>query len=436
MSKKFWQIMQIILIMMFTSFNYPVKADELKWSKLPFPKTGRYDPVVLLDKKNNRMLVWGGVSLGQRLPEGGVSFAQTELESLDLTTKIWTSLKTSGDKPPAGLYGSGAILDSLRNRIIVFGGVTLSRWSDPEVYYNNLWLLNLTNLVWSKLTPSGTWPSPRASSTAINDISRMIVFGGSSGWRYGIILSGHIGLTRIYPYPCYNELWALDLATLTWSKLNPAGSLPSGRDCSVAIRDAKNNRMIIFGGQNQNCHNENYCVEDLLWSLDLGSLTWSQLHPSGESPSQRFSAGAVYDNIGNMILFGGKYDPEPFVCPEDRFSENNCYSLNLSPGKESWTKLPFEISPSARYGHKMVFEKQQTILFGGQEEQKVEYFLYFLNETWVFKKITTSISLNNLQFTYDGKPKQATVTTNPEGLEVSVTYNNSQQEISRNSQDI
>ena len=80
--------------------------------------------------------------------------------------------------PPAGLQGHSAIYDPVRDRILVFGGYS------ADGLRNDVWELTLSESPsWSLISPSGSPPQARQKHLAVYDPvrDRMIVFGGMTG---------------------------------------------------------------------------------------------------------------------------------------------------------------------------------------------------------------------------------------------------------------
>ena len=235
---------------------------------------------------------------------------------------------------PFARYGHSAIYDPTKQRVIIFGGFTGG-------YANDLWQLDLSTQSWTQLLPSGSKPAARLEHTAIYDPInyRMIVFGGTSGTNL-------------------NDLWQLDLNTLTWTQLAPTGILPSGRFGHTAIYDPTKQRMIIFGGGNQND----------VWQLDLKDMNWSQLFPTGTAPLLRFDHAAIFDpDSYRMIVFGGRTGSS-FL--------NDLWQLDLNT--LSWMRLlPSGGLPGGRYGHTAIYDpaNKRMILFGGVGN-------FYFNDVW------------------------------------------------------
>ncbi len=160
----------------------------------------------------------------------------------------------------------------------------------------------------------------------------------------------------------------------TWTKLNPTGELPIGRDSFSASYDSTNNRMIIFGGIDYygNLYNDVWVLSNAN-GLDSTTPAWTQLNPSPdplyEFPSTRWGHKEVYDNTDNrLIIFGGLDINENTL--------NDVWVLSNANGLDTtipaWTQLtPLADStygfPSNRDYPSVVYNRNNNsmILFGG-----------------------------------------------------------------------
>jgi hypothetical protein len=223
-----------------------------------------YDPV------RDRILVFGGY----------LGFPLNDVWALSLAgSPAWTQLTPSGTLPSARNQHS-AIYDSVRDRMVVFGGY------DNSGRRNDVWALSLAGTpAWTQLTPSGTPPNARFRHRAIYDPvrDRMVVFGGYDG-----------------SFTLNND-WALSLADpLAWTELTPLGTLPSARYFHSAIYDPVRDCMVVFGGYSGSRLND-------VWALSLaGTPAWIELTPSGTLPIARYFHSAIYDPVRDrMVVFGG-----------------------------------------------------------------------------------------------------------------------------------
>ena len=233
------------------------------WSQLApsgTPPSARFDHTAIFDAVNDRMIVFGG------LWSSGVLNDVWEL-SFSGGPK-WTQLAPLGT-PPIARQAHCAVWDSVRSRMIVFGGVGLA-------YRNDVWALSLSGeLRWTQILPDGTLPPGRHAATAIYDPAgdRMIVFGGDY----------HQGSSTI----SLNDTWALFLSgTPAWKQLAPSGTLPRARWNHSAICDPARGRMVVFAG------------EDLPAILnDTWTLTWGTSQVGVEdSRVSRIQLGTPHPN--------------------------------------------------------------------------------------------------------------------------------------------
>ena len=292
-----------------------------------FGHTAIYDPV------RNRMVVFGGFDVGHR----------NEVWILSLSgSPAWSALEPSGSPPP-GRYGHTAIYDSLRDRIVVFGGE-----GEASSYRNDVWVLTLAESPeWSEIHPSGGMPSGRSEHSAIYDSvrDRMIVFGGRD------VSSSH------------NDVWEVTLSgSPAWSELAPSGSSPLERSGHTAIYDATRDRMVVFGGDGRND----------VWALTLsGTPAWTEIEPSGTIPG-RTAHTAFYDAMRDrMVVFGGH---------DNGGYQNDVWALTLSETPAWSALLPSGAPPSVRGHHTAIYDpiRDQMVVFGGHGHGGSSY----RNDAW------------------------------------------------------
>lgn len=307
---------------------------ELAWTQLqpigtlPLPREGHgaaYVPTL------QRMWMFGGVNRGWLEDAWDVSLSGT-IE--------WRQLQP----PPPPLpfpgfverWGHSTVYDPPRDRLILYGGTQ----SDQGAPFGQLWELSLGAPFWRERPPEGQPPSPRFVHTAVLDAKRdrMIVFGGYDG-------------------AFLNDVWALELATTRWTRLQPAGPSPRRRDAHSAIYDPVRDRMLVLGG-----YDGAEALSDL-WSLTFApSEQWTLLSPSGEAPSPRFSHSAIYDPLRDaMIVFGGARGGSVL---------NEIWSLSLSD--LGWTHVVpggLSLGPGGRSGHAMSYDSihGRALVFGGYD---------------------------------------------------------------------
>jgi hypothetical protein len=290
---------------------------------------------------------------------------------------------------PAPRLWHSAVLDTAKNKMIVFGGYTYNLGSPPAApaHFNDVWYLTSAfstgpNLTWQKATTAGTPPNARAGHTAVLDSAnnRMIIFGGFEGSAN----------------PVDNDVWVLENAngvggTPTWVQLSPSGTPPAPRWGHSAVYNPTSNRMIIFGGNNGENQVSHGGVEfNDVWVLENanglgGPPTWIQFISQGNSPiAARDSFSAAYDVTNNiMIVFGGFntitgtfYSDTWILYDADATPSQLCNGVGCWAGPLNTSVHP---PPSARFGQTAFFDaKSNTMhIFGGYNGTNI------LNDDWV-----------------------------------------------------
>jgi hypothetical protein len=253
-----------------------------------------------------------------------------------LATADWFQLN-NGDVGPGERWGHTAIYDATGQRMVVFGGLGCVG-HECGVLFNDTWALDLTSAAWDSLD-EGSGPSKRQDQRAVYDPlrRRMILFGGR-------------GLGDIL----FNDTWAFDLASDTWTRLEDGSAAPSARYASAAVFDEATDRMILYGGDRSGALND-------VWAFHPATNAWERLRTGefGElslQPAGRYFASAVLDPARRrMIVYGG--------CASSSILYRDAWALDLDAA--TWSALPE--APSARYGHAVIFDetRDRMLVFGG-----------------------------------------------------------------------
>lgn len=272
-------------------------AFSLEWKGLSNP-SARRNGGMIIDSLNQRIILFGGDFAHERW--------LNDVWTLPLDTTqgyFWRKLSVSGSPPP-GRSDHSVIYDPGHNRMILFGGLGSGN------IYNDVWALNLTlgNENWELLHPSGTLPSPRLDHYCVYYPERnsMIVFGGAGN------------------YTRFDDVWELTLDDLTWRQISVPGTKPTGRAGGGAMLDRINQRMIIFGGSSlSNYYNE-------VWALNRSAdVSWTQLFPTGNTPGERYDIAFGCDQSRNTFYcFGGGGSSQTY---------NDLYALDLNA--LTWTRI-------------------------------------------------------------------------------------------------
>eukprot|EP00803_Ostreobium_quekettii_P006145 evm.model.scf_58.17 EVM.evm.TU.scf_58.17 scf_58:148652-165934(+) len=146
-----------------------------------------------------------------------------------------------------------------------------------------------------------------------------------------------------------NDCFYLDLETFTWGKVPNDGTGPIPREQSSAVYWQGN--MIVFGGRSSGSR-----LNDL-YVLDLHSWQWSQPATSGTAPAPRQSAALCIGNGNQMFVQGGR----------NNFVLEDLFMLDLM--SKTWSEVPTGgRAPPPRHSHCMAVHKEFLHVFGGYDE--------------------------------------------------------------------
>jgi hypothetical protein len=322
---------------------------------VPSGPVSRGDPAVVLDPATDRMILFGGQTNGNEDagdPGNGDFNDVWRLDKAGGGRLGWTQVKPTAPGPNKAF--ASAVYDPGSNRMIVFGGTNGGCTNDT-------WVLTNANgnggaSAWIQLSTAGGPPPAREHQTAVYDPSSntMTIFAGDN------CFSGQ------------NDVWVLSNAngeggTPTWTQLTPSGSSPSGNEYTTAVYDSTNKVMIVFGGFTEGVQGTD---TNGVWTLSNanglgGAPAWTQLSPSGTLPGPREAHVAVYDQVNNrMTIYGG--NNQNGTVYGDIWVLSDANGLGGSP---AWAQIGQSLSvyPNPRYFASAVYNPNtnKMIIFGG-----------------------------------------------------------------------
>ena len=218
-------------------------------------------------------------------------------------------------------------------------------------------------------------PSKRWGHSAIIYNNSMIIFGGRHLQR---------SLSNIY---------SLDFSSLTWSKMEPIGSIPLGRDSHSAVL-YNNTHMIIFGGNGFTGKFND------LWDFDLNEYKWTKLTTQGKCPCARDGhlSAKIYNKY--MIIYAGLNEKDEVI--------NDLYLLDLE--KKEWKECELINGNllESRDGQSLCLVGELVYLFGGQTGENK-----YGNELFTIKfeidpnfKIKPKAIISEIEINNSIKPKE------------------------------
>jgi N-acetylneuraminic acid mutarotase len=307
-------------------------------------------------------------------------------------TALWTELKPSGDGPSVRA-GQCMVYDAKNDQVIMFGG------TDSTALFADTWAYSPSVNAWKNLNPSGQVPSGRAAMAMVYDPAsgKVVMFGGieknallGDTWIYdpgtnawtevtttGAGPSARGGHAMVYEPATgkvllfggkddsgvLNDTWTFDVATTTWTRLEPANGSPTARyGHAMTVEDATG-KVLVFGGWDSKKY------FDSTWVYDPVANSWTSLDTQGLLPAKRAGHCLVYDPAtGGVIMFGGTSGSS--------FLRDVIY---FDPTTSTWTTAETGSPwPVARNGHSMVYDSASNvlILFGGWDGKT------YFNDLW------------------------------------------------------
>ncbi|KAJ8702368.1 hypothetical protein PTI98_001088 [Pleurotus ostreatus] len=252
--------------------NKPGVVPPTSPSPSPFPRYGHSLPATATPSGD--LFLFGG--LVHELPRNDLYLFSTR----DLSA---TLLQTGGELPSARVGHASALVSSV---LIVWGGDTKAdpKSKPTDKQDDGLYLLNLVSREWTRVTVHGPAPVGRYGHAVAMIGSKFFVFGGQVDRDF------------------LNDLWAFDLNSLrtkaTWELFDPVtADRPAPRTGHVCVTHG--DRILIFGGTDGQYHYND------TWAFDMNTRTWSELQCIGFIPSPREGhAAALVDDV--MYVFGGR----------------------------------------------------------------------------------------------------------------------------------
>jgi hypothetical protein len=178
-------------------------------------------------------------------------------------------------------------------------------------------------------------------------------------------------------YTLYNEVWALDLNTLAFQALSPSGPAPEARSNAAGGVNPLSNELVLFGG-NTSTDGLIFAPKNDVWALDLKTNTWREVTTTGAPPDARlFHAAAIDPKGGALFIYGGG-GANAFQGP----FYTDLWRLDLASG--TWEELHDGKvnAPIGRISPTIAFDgvTGRVLLFGGHDDGAVGN----NNDTWSF----------------------------------------------------
>ena len=306
---------------------------------------------LVYDPDRERLLLYGGYDEEDYL---GDTFSWND--------GMWQEHAGVGAQPEAR-HRHAMALDPVTGEIVLFGGFEehdyLYRWFDDTWVWDGD--------AWREATPTGARPEFRSMPTMVYDVGADAtrLFGGA--W----LVSDSLLNSQVF-----NDLWQLGRGG--WVSLQPAEPLPPRLAAHDMTYDRTRGRAAIYGGATPTAIA--IAAKGDLWSTD--GAAWTRAVPETDRPVSRIFSAIAYDEARDrMVVFGGCRALDAF---------GNCSSFVDDTWEWDgldWTRVDPMIAPSARAGHRMVYDPvtDAVTLFGGCTEfNLMESCTEAADDTWLW----------------------------------------------------
>ena len=202
--------------------TWALDLNTYRWRNMTHKSSpAREDHTAIFDSRGKRMVIFGG--------KDNDYTNIWEVWSLDLdpsspTFEQWLDLTVEENHAP-GRSDHIAVYDSLKNRMIIYGG-----WDkDFKQYFGDTWAFNFDANKWKRIKTKKSSPPKRRHVVGAIDPNRnwLIIAGGFGEQGY------------------LNDVWAFDLMYDTWLNITPG---PQPRLDHQAIFDPVKKSVVIYGG--------------------------------------------------------------------------------------------------------------------------------------------------------------------------------------------
>lgn len=287
---------------------------------------------------------------------GSLNATYDDLWRYDEPKDAWEQLRPTGDVPPARLHHT--LMDRDDQTMFLFGGFNVFNTDPSHKSYDDLYRLDVKNLVWRKIEPaSATRPSARGSheGAIVNDY--MYIFGG---------------FAKIGASGQNNELWRYSITENVWVDLTmpPGARGPIGRiGFSMA---AIGNLIYIFGGGCDAALNgtsqQGQCGDSWVYNTVLNA--WSEVTSTNaqyDSPRPRRATNGDVAAYGLIYLFGGVYIG---INNTNITLFDDLWVFDPLNGANRWMQLhpnyDRPIRPPPSFGNSIVLVGKKLMVFGGR----------------------------------------------------------------------
>lgn len=250
---------------------------EMKPSSAP-PAISAAD--LTYDVESDRVIMFGGGTINYDAAD-----IMNDTWAYDYNTNTWTKL----GKGPVSCIGSRIAYDAESDRVILFGGSSLSGSNDDKTF-----AYDFNSDTWTKMDPEPHPSGRNYHGMAYDSESDRVLLWGGSQWD--------------------SQVWAYDYNNNTWQAM-ASNEGPDTRYYLSLAYDSKADRTIIYGG----IPNKG----DLTWAYDYNTNTWTLIETATNPGFLTRYAMAYSTAADKVILFGGR-------TLDGKFYEGDTWAFDLN----------------------------------------------------------------------------------------------------------
>lgn len=246
----------------------------------------RGDAIGAVDPETGLLYVFGG-DVGPTVMCIPAPAFRNDTWKYDAVCDRWEKIETTVQ--PSARSRAAYTFDTLRRRMMLFGGRFRASSSGSYTLHKDLWAFDIAMQSWVQVMTMGTGPSERANSTMVYDpmADELVVYGGNTS-------------TSGLAFNPMGDVWALNLRTSTWREVTTTGTAPTTRLFHSSTIVGRS--MWVYGGGGANAFQGPFYKD--LWKLDLTSNVWSRVLAMDPNLVGRINAGMIADGDGVLILGG------------------------------------------------------------------------------------------------------------------------------------
>ncbi len=336
----------------------------------------RFGHTAVMDTIADRIIVFGG-NVGSHYND----LVTNTVYSFDIMTNNWEVFPTTGTDIPVARSAHSAVFDPQFNRMIIYGGRDVDQTVLNDTYILDL---SVTPAQWSKASLSYEAPARWQATTIFDPVRQgMVIFGG--------VKTSNESTNELW----YLNLSAPDLTGKRWTQISPQNDTISdlARTAHVMVYNPDTDQILVSSGWAPLTLTEAFYNTTYAFDFSTDSTgRWSLVTPGPDIPQARRNASGVYDTIHKqMIIFGGAYgNADNAVFFNDMYALNAETRWSPSKGSNDVYNYPNPFNNSSG---------RTTIKFYCASAQEVKVAIYSLiGELVKDWTITGAVGINSLEW--------------------------------------